>query len=121
MGAPGADDARLWLALSQVKMEGAIRALPEGLDAWVGENGATLSAGQSRRIALARALLRDTPLLLLDEPTEGLDTDTANELLLDLAQASGSRTVLMISHDELPAGVVHASYRLIDGRLALQK
>ncbi|KAF1709602.1 thiol reductant ABC exporter subunit CydC [Pseudoxanthomonas sacheonensis] len=121
MGAPEADDARLWLALSQVKMEGAIRALPEGLDAWVGENGATLSAGQSRRIALARALLRDTPLLLLDEPTEGLDTDTANELLLDLAQASGSRTVLMISHDELPEGVVHASYRLIDGRLALQK
>jgi ATP-binding cassette subfamily C protein CydC len=121
MGAPGADDTRLWLALSQVKMEGAIRALPEGLDAWVGENGATLSAGQSRRIALARALLRDTPLLLLDEPTEGLDTDTANELLLDLAQASGSRTVLMISHDELPAGVVHASYRLIDGHLALKK
>lgn len=117
MGAPGADDTRLWLALSQVKMEGAIRALPEGLDAWVGENGATLSAGQSRRIALARALLRDTPLLLLDEPTEGLDTDTADELLLDLAQASGSRTVLMISHDELPAGVVHARYRLIDGRL----
>lgn len=118
MGAPEADDARLWRALSQVKMEAAIRALPEGLDAWIGENGATLSAGQSRRIALARALLRDTPLLLLDEPTEGLDIDTANELLLDLAEASGSRSVLMISHDELPAGVVHARYRLIDGKLA---
>ena len=117
MGAPEADDARLWDALSHVKMEGAISALPDGLDAWIGENGATLSAGQSRRIALARALLRDTPLLLLDEPTEGLDTDTANELLLDLAAASGSRSVLMISHDELPEGVVHARYRLIDGKL----
>lgn len=117
MGAPGADDAQLWQALSQVKMETAIRALPEGLDAWIGENGATLSMGQSRRIALARALLRETPLLLLDEPTEGLDTDTAHELLRDLAAASGSRSVLMISHDELPEGVVHARYRLSEGRL----
>jgi ATP-binding cassette subfamily C protein CydC len=117
MGAPDADDAQLWEALSQVKMETAIHALPEGLDTWIGENGATLSMGQSRRIALARALLRQTPLLLLDEPTEGLDTDTANELLLDLAAASGSRSVLMISHDELPEGVVHARYRLSEGRL----
>lgn len=117
MGAPGADDARLWEVLSQVRMEKAIRALPGGLDAWIGENGATLSAGQSRRIALARALLRDTPLLLLDEPTEGLDADTANELLQDLAAASGSRSVLMVSHDELPEGVVHARYRLVNGKL----
>ncbi len=117
MGAPDADDARLWSALAQVKMETAIRALPEGLDAWIGEQGATLSTGQSRRIALARALLRDTPLLFLDEPTEGLDTDTADALLRDLADASGSRSVLMVSHDELPAGVVHQTWRLVDGKL----
>ena len=117
MGAPEACDARLWDALSQVKMEAAIRALPEGLDTWIGESGATLSMGQSRRIALARALLRQASLLLLDEPTEGLDVDTAHELLRDLASASGSRSVLMISHDELPAGVVHARYRLSEGRL----
>lgn len=120
MGAPEADDARLWKALAQVKMEVAIRALPGGLGAWIGENGATLSAGQSRRIALARALLRETPLLLLDEPTEGLDADTATELLLDLAAASGERSVLMVSHDELPEGVVHARYRLLQGRLVAE-
>ena len=117
MGAPEADDARLWQVLAQVKMDEAVRALPDGLDAWIGEQGTTLSTGQSRRIALARALLRDTPLLLLDEPTEGLDTETANALLLDLGAASGSRSVLLVSHDELPPGVVHQRFRLVDGKL----
>ena len=117
MGDAAADDARLWAVLSQVRMEATIRALQGGLDGWIGENGATLSAGQARRIALARALLRDTPLLLLDEPTEGLDTDTADGLLEDLATACGARTVLMISHDTLPDGVVHQCWRLEDGKL----
>ena len=88
-----------------------------GLDTWVGENGATLSAGQARRLALARALLRDAPLLLLDEPTEGLDQDTADALMRDIAAATQGRSVLIISHAALPDGVVDTRYRLRDGKL----
>jgi ATP-binding cassette subfamily C protein CydC len=76
-----------------------------------------MSAGQARRLALARALLRDAPLLVLDEPTEGLDVDTANALLTDLAAALGPRSLLMITHGHLPGGVVQREYRLQQGRL----
>jgi len=66
---------------------------------------------------LARALLRDAPLMVLDEPTEGLDVDTAEALLVDLAAALGSRSLLMITHGQLPDGVVQREYRLQQGRL----
>lgn len=115
LGDPEADDARLWQSLAQVKLD--VRFRETGLDTWVGENGATLSAGQARRLALARALLRDAPLLLLDEPTEGLDQDTADALMRDLAEAAQGRSVLIISHAALPDGVVDTRYRLRDGKL----
>ncbi|ELP95474.1 cysteine ABC transporter permease/ATP-binding protein CydC, partial [Xanthomonas translucens DAR61454] len=57
------------------------------------------------------------PLLVLDEPTEGLDVDTAQALLRDLTQALGQRSLLLISHDALPDGVVHTRYRMQQGRL----
>ena len=115
LGDPAATDTRLWQALAQVNLDERFREA--GLDTWVGENGATLSAGQSRRLALARALLRDAPLLLLDEPTEGLDQDTADALMRDLAEAAHGRSVLIISHAAVPEGVVDARYRLRDGNL----
>lgn len=119
LGDPDADDARLWHVLTQVRLDTRFR--DTGLDTWVGENGATLSAGQSRRLALARALLRDAPLLLLDEPTEGLDQDTADALMRDLAMATQGRSVLIISHATLPEGVVDTRYRLRDGTLAKER
>lgn len=116
LGDPLADAAALWAVLEQVRLGDWARQ-QGGLSAWVGENGATMSAGQARRLALARALLRNAPLMVLDEPTEGLDVDTADALLIDLAAALGGRSLLMITHGQLPDGVVQHQYRLHQGRL----
>ena len=116
LGDASASDGRLWQVLAAVRLEEWARG-QGGLGAWVGENGATLSGGQARRLALARALLRPGPLVLLDEPTEGLDEPTASALLQDLATALDGRSLLMITHDALPPGVVDRQYRLQDGVL----
>ncbi|MCD9029593.1 thiol reductant ABC exporter subunit CydC [Luteimonas sp. BDR2-5] len=116
-GAPHADDDALWAMLARVRLEGWTRRIG-GLDAWVGENGATMSAGQARRLALARALLRAAPLVLLDEPTEGLDHDTADTLLRDLPTLLDGRSLLLITHGALPPGLVHRHLWLRGGRLA---
>ncbi len=116
LGDPNAGDAALWSMLERVRLGGWARQVG-GLQGWVGENGATLSAGQARRLALARALLRGAPILILDEPTEGLDVDTAHALLNDLPALLEGRSLLMITHDVLPVGVVDQTYRLQEGRL----
>jgi ATP-binding cassette subfamily C protein CydC len=72
--------------------------LPRGVDTEVGEGGSAVSGGEARRIALARALLKDVPLLLLDEPTEGLDASTERDVVARLAGRIAGRTVLLVTH-----------------------
>jgi ATP-binding cassette subfamily B protein len=76
-----------------------ITALPDGYDTPVGQRGRLLSGGQRQRICLARAFLRDAPVLVLDEPTNGLDAASAQRLLAVIRRFAASHTVILITHD----------------------
>lgn len=93
-----------------------ISRMPEGYDTRVGQRGRSMSGGQRQRLALARALLRDTPVLVLDEPTTGLDIDSARRVLQPLRAAAAGRTVLIVTHDPLVAEIAHRTIELVDGR-----
>lgn len=95
---PRADDARLLEALTAAGLGAYVAALPDGLDTRLGEGGLGLSGGEARRLALARLFLRDTPLWLLDEPTEGLDAATARDVIARLKGNARGRTLLIATH-----------------------
>ncbi len=95
---PAASQVQLEQACRVAQVHDFISALPEGYDTWTGETGVRLSGGQARRIAIARALLRDAPILLLDEPTEGLDGETERALIESLGRLMTGRTVILITH-----------------------
>ncbi|MGL5011382.1 MAG: ABC transporter ATP-binding protein, partial [Paracoccaceae bacterium] len=93
-----------------------IRRLPDGYDTILGERGETLSGGQRQRIAIARAILRDAPILILDEPLTGLDAATARDLVGTLKTVAMGRTTLLIAHDKLSLTLADRVIRLQDGR-----
>jgi thiol reductant ABC exporter CydC subunit len=95
---PGASESDLHEALHRAHLEEWVASLPDGLDTLVGEDGSRLSGGQRQRLTLARALLSDAPVLVLDEPTAHLDRETARAVVDDAFDAAGDRSVLLITH-----------------------
>ena len=121
---PDADETALWRALEAASLAEFVRARPGGLEAPVGEGAARISGGEARRLAVARAALRDAPFLMLDEPTEGLDPLTAGTLRADLAGLAAGRTMIGITHRLAGIGVdqrvvvLEAGRVIEDGRFA---
>ncbi|MCK9872887.1 thiol reductant ABC exporter subunit CydD [Nocardiopsis dassonvillei] len=99
LGAPGASMERVREAARLAEADAFVRALPDGYDTRLGERGARLSAGQRQRIALARALCRDAPLVLLDEPTAHLDPENAAAVRTAVARLLEGRTAVIVAHD----------------------
>jgi subfamily B ATP-binding cassette protein MsbA len=97
-GRPDATDEQIVAAANVAQADEFIRDLPEGYNTVLAERGVTLSGGQRQRIAIARAVLRDAPILILDEPTSGLDAHSEQLVVKALEQAAAGRTSLMITH-----------------------
>lgn len=114
---PDADDAAIWSALTSAGIEPYIRALPHGLDTLIGEGGRTVSVGQARRLCLARVLLSDASVLLLDEPTTGLDRTAEVAFFETLHMAAQGRTVIVVTHAAIPEETIDRVLVMKDGRL----
>jgi len=117
---PAADDARLWHALRAAGLEQEVRALTHGLDTPLGEGGLGLSGGQSRRLALARLFLHDSPLWLLDEATEALNADTAIDVLRRLREESRGRSLLIATHLRREAQLADRLLTIRHGRIVAE-
>jgi thiol reductant ABC exporter CydD subunit len=119
LGCPDADPGRIWLALERAGAAGFVHLLPGRLDARIGERAGRLSVGERQRLALARALVREPALLLLDEPTARLDGETERCVLQALEQIAASTTVLVVTHRPRVADQADAVIEVADGRALL--
>jgi len=114
---PDATATELNAAVKAAGLENFIGYLPEGLETWVGESGVKVSGGEARRIALARLYLKNAPVLILDEPTEGLDGDAERDVFTALADFARDKTVVMVTHREAGLGWVDVVYGMEHGVL----
>jgi ABC-type transport system involved in cytochrome bd biosynthesis fused ATPase/permease subunit len=118
LGRPAAADDECWAVLAQAGLAEWARALPDGLSTGMGAGGRQVSAGERQRLGLARVLLAGSPLLFLDEPTAHLDAATAGQVLPELLDAAGNRSVLVVSHDPAIAQRVDRVVALEAGRVS---
>jgi ATP-binding cassette subfamily C protein CydC len=114
---PGASDAEIEQALAQARIWDWVHSLPAGLDTFVGEEGASVSGGERRRIALARTFLAGAPVIVLDEPTGHLDPETAAALIGDALSAADTRSVVLITHRPEGLDLVDEVITLRHGRI----
>lgn len=118
---PTASELEIRQAIKMAGLEHFISQLPKGINSWVGENGAQVSGGEGRRIALARVYLKNAPILLLDEPTEGLDKETEHDVLNALEKIAQKKTLIMVTHRKAGLRLVDKIYRIYDGELVCNR
>lgn len=117
-GRPGATFEEIVQAAKRAQAYDFISSLPDGFDSMVGERGSHLSVGQRQRIGIARAFLKDSPILLLDEPTSALDPSTEHSIMEAIAELMKGRTTLIVTHR---LATIHSLSRIVllkNGRLA---
>jgi ATP-binding cassette subfamily C protein CydC len=95
---PGAAEQEMIDAAKQAQIDDFIQSLPQGYDTWIGEQGLRLSGGQRQRLAIARGILKDAPILILDEPAANLDALTERDVAASLQAVAAGRATLLITH-----------------------
>ena len=119
IGRGDASDAEIWDVLDKVGLKPMVERLPEGLDTLVDEAGMRFSGGERHRIALARVLLQNVPIIMLDEPTVGLDPATEKALLETFFETTRDKTLIMVTHHLQGVAMMDRVVFVEDGKLAL--
>jgi ATP-binding cassette subfamily B protein len=117
-GKPGATEEEIVGAAKAADAHGFIETLPEGYDTVVGQKGRLLSGGQRQRIAIARAMIRDAPVLIVGEPTTGLDDESRRRMMEPMRRLMEGRTTIVISHNLLTVREASRIVVLEEGRIA---